>query len=892
LGLLTNTGEQASVFSEENAYYFLHLTFQEYFAARYMVSHWEEKEVQTFIVKHRYEPRYQQVLGFAAGLLVADENKLNEYFDVLLKEDKEEGFLRDLVGHYEQLLLLHCLEESHACKTLRRKDELLGNLAQWINQLLCCGNYEDNKALQRQLETSQSVLKESVMINIFITPLLGNRYPDEIKKCIVNDGIANTSIGEPFFKELQAIFQQNDSYVSNSVKNDLAKVLGEKITQNNTSVVLMDSVLMFLKARPWCISKQLQVKLIKGLSWGLRYGRPNEVLLWKIWKLLQSSSQEMSLDIQKTLARGLGESLGKGCMNDKLTQDVWVIVKTLPGWMPQEVQLALAHGLGFGLLGSSSNSELMQTVANFLRLPSSSKDIPLELQKALVEGLGDRTFNRGYLTRGYLSDELMQSVLELLQSQLEWISVPLRVNLAKNLGMWLCNTRLSKRLLQEVEKFLTSPQADILEEVRLALGNGLGEGLSSSPSEELPRIVWNFLQSSQGTTLLEMPIKLAKGLGECLVNGRQNDALMRDVLSILQSSQSDMLLEIQLALAEGLGVSICTNCQNDLSIQVLLPNLLGAHSNMSSKLQLALTQGLKKGLLFSCPSEKLLQEIWDLLYSLRQTGTQSEVQRNLALGLGVGVCTGCPSEELLGIVFDFLQKPSSENLLELQSKLACGIKIGLMPGKSSSKLLHKVLKNLQSPPLWIYPDGNESLSQDLRKVLYRSTLFFLMTSLREKKETCYSVILAAILKKSREASIAIWISDSKIHFIENNTQHEIEMDPVVVNVLRTYLEKQRGVYKNNIYAKKYIAAGDKALDNGEVDKVFIYYQQAMALLVEDSDDVDEKKRKKIEHHLTHFKQSEKEKYEAPCRFFNQPSASGLLSESDEEIQNTWNNKRL
>ncbi|MHA7841581.1 MAG: NACHT domain-containing protein, partial [Gammaproteobacteria bacterium] len=35
LGLLTNTGEQASVFSEENAYYFLHLTFQEYFAARY-----------------------------------------------------------------------------------------------------------------------------------------------------------------------------------------------------------------------------------------------------------------------------------------------------------------------------------------------------------------------------------------------------------------------------------------------------------------------------------------------------------------------------------------------------------------------------------------------------------------------------------------------------------------------------------------------------------------------------------------------------------------------------------------------------------------------------------------------------------------------------------------
>lgn len=90
LGLLKGLGiAKTSVLDQD--YYFIHLTFQEYFAARYVVSHFAENEIQNFIKQHKFNKGYEVVWWFVAGLLgKSDEHNkddnLQKYFDLLASE--------------------------------------------------------------------------------------------------------------------------------------------------------------------------------------------------------------------------------------------------------------------------------------------------------------------------------------------------------------------------------------------------------------------------------------------------------------------------------------------------------------------------------------------------------------------------------------------------------------------------------------------------------------------------------------------------------------------------------------------------------------------------------------------------------------------------------------
>lgn len=100
-------------------YYFIHLTFQEYFAARYFVRHWKErvmkytvfgeKKISTirpleFLQFHKYDGRYNIMWRFVAGLL----HEQDQGFE-LLEAIEEEPL--DLLGPSHQRLIMHCLSE-------------------------------------------------------------------------------------------------------------------------------------------------------------------------------------------------------------------------------------------------------------------------------------------------------------------------------------------------------------------------------------------------------------------------------------------------------------------------------------------------------------------------------------------------------------------------------------------------------------------------------------------------------------------------------------------------------------------------------------------------------------------------------------------------------------
>jgi HEAT repeat protein len=127
--------------SKEYSCHFLHLTFQEYFAARYFIRQWRAGQnlqylnlagitecikitPKTFLGQHKYSERYDIVWRFSAGMLESDE--ISRFFNELEQEPI------DLLGPAHQRLIIHCLSEVDPSTELPTRPNLESRLLQWL----------------------------------------------------------------------------------------------------------------------------------------------------------------------------------------------------------------------------------------------------------------------------------------------------------------------------------------------------------------------------------------------------------------------------------------------------------------------------------------------------------------------------------------------------------------------------------------------------------------------------------------------------------------------------------------------------------------------------------------------------------------------------------------
>ncbi|KAK8081177.1 hypothetical protein PG997_008995 [Apiospora hydei] len=153
LSFLRTSGQSSSASSN---YHFLHLTYQEYFAAQYFVHHWPHKQLpgigmtaEAFLRREKYNPRYDIVWRFVAGLLQM-KGTAASFFETI-----QEGPC-DLLGQAHQRLVMRCLAEIHHDSDL---GGLRASLEHCLRQWFLHANPDGcNSSMAKEMEFPEKVL--------------------------------------------------------------------------------------------------------------------------------------------------------------------------------------------------------------------------------------------------------------------------------------------------------------------------------------------------------------------------------------------------------------------------------------------------------------------------------------------------------------------------------------------------------------------------------------------------------------------------------------------------------------------------------------------------------------------------------------------------------------
>ncbi|PMB65569.1 NACHT, LRR and PYD domains-containing protein 3 [Beauveria bassiana] len=247
---------------KDRNYHFIHLTFQEYFAARYFVRQWKNQEGQLhsltfgnkdtntetsqpaeFLRKHKYTARYDIFWRFVAGLL--DRNgQATDLVDAIEQEPL------DLLGPIHQRLVMHCLSE--ILSKLPTRGALEQRLAQWL--LFEC-----------QLNNSAKLASEIEFPNLALKTVLLHESTD-FRKTILQSLASRASIPQDVAEMVAGRLDDKDW----GVRRAAVEVLGARSA-------LPDGVLMALAARLEDEEWRVRTATIRAL--GARAALPNIVLI-------------------------------------------------------------------------------------------------------------------------------------------------------------------------------------------------------------------------------------------------------------------------------------------------------------------------------------------------------------------------------------------------------------------------------------------------------------------------------------------------------------------------------------------------------------------------------------------------------------------------------------
>jgi HEAT repeat protein len=166
---------------ETRSYHFLHLTFQEFFAAQFFVEHWGStkplpfltggRNAESFLRTEKYNARYDVLWRFVAGLLHAepDKTQLSKFLTTVNEP-------LDLLGPVHQRLIMRCLSEVAGSEDDQELTKLRTDLESQLKEWLLFECQTTNRShLVGEIEFPESILAAVLQ-----------EEPDDIKTIIMD----------------------------------------------------------------------------------------------------------------------------------------------------------------------------------------------------------------------------------------------------------------------------------------------------------------------------------------------------------------------------------------------------------------------------------------------------------------------------------------------------------------------------------------------------------------------------------------------------------------------------------------------------------------------------------------------------------------------------------
>ncbi|OAA35576.1 Armadillo-like helical [Cordyceps fumosorosea ARSEF 2679] len=433
------TSDLSSEYRNQN-YHFIHLTFQEYFAARYFVRQWKDPEGQLwsltlssmntrtkasppaeFLRKHKYTARYDIFWRFVAGLL--DGSDQSPDFIATIEEEP-----LDLLGPTHQRLVMHCLSEISS--DLPARKALEERLAQWL--LFEC-KFNKSASLASEVEFPEVALKtalldESSDVRKTILQSLASRasIPQSIAKVVAG------RLGDEAEDMRRAAVEAlgGRAALPDEVLTAVAARLGDEakfvrsaaIKALDRRAVLPDKVLTAVAARLGDEHKFVRSATVQAL--GGRAALPDKVLTAIAARLSDEAEDVQSAAIQALGGRAAlpGEVLT--AVAARLGDKHWFVrstaVEALGGRaaLPSEVLTAVAARLG-------DEAEFVRRAA--IKAIGGRAALPSEVLMAVAARLGDEhwfvrsTAVEALGGRAALPDEVLTAVAAQLGDEAEFV---------------------------------------------------------------------------------------------------------------------------------------------------------------------------------------------------------------------------------------------------------------------------------------------------------------------------------------------------------------------------------------------------------------------------------------------------------------------------------------
>lgn len=151
-------------------HYFLHLSLQENFAARYLVDCLlkcgeKKKNAMNFIKSQKYNPRFELVLTFTCGILSSlnDNQSMKLFWEILLEEPL------DLIGFRHVQIIICCLEETRCDTNILQYDKLIQLIIRWIHYSVYTGQDYSDQILLASLQKSPYLVNQFEILKTFET---------------------------------------------------------------------------------------------------------------------------------------------------------------------------------------------------------------------------------------------------------------------------------------------------------------------------------------------------------------------------------------------------------------------------------------------------------------------------------------------------------------------------------------------------------------------------------------------------------------------------------------------------------------------------------------------------------------------------------------------------